>query len=71
MSLMGDLIDELVRRRAEGRAAAQIRLSPRAWDRIISEVGEQDGLITSDGRSRTFLGTPVTLDETATELDLR
>jgi hypothetical protein len=67
---MGELIDKLVRRRADGGAPTQIRLSPRAWDRIISEVGEQDGLIATDGRTRSFLGTPVTLDETAAEVDV-
>ncbi|THD60077.1 hypothetical protein [Phenylobacterium sp.] len=71
MSLMGELIDRLVRRRIKGRAATQIRMSPRSWDQIISEVGEQEGFIASDGRVRSFLDIPVILDEAAVGLDLR
>lgn len=71
MSLMGELIDELVLRRRDGYETTEIRLSPRSWDRIISEVGEQDGIIASDGLARSFLGTPVVLDDRVPNLDIQ
>jgi hypothetical protein len=65
MKLANDLIDEVVRRKLSGTKPRAIHLTPRSWDQVVAEVGDVEGLIRSNGETRSFLGTPVLLDDAA------
>src|ERR1700761_437689 len=69
-NLRDQLSDRLATLRARGATPSSIKMSPRSWDAIISEVGSEDGVVASDGVSRSFLGVPVNLDDAAEGLEI-